>query len=125
VEEGQNQPWEGPEVQVGKMLIELASKNSPFEPISMKLWLNVLPLNTVVNSPDESAGYIVTPEGILFGCVPMPRMRLPLTEVTPPGGTLGSCNIIPLLSYGRCEIGFCTWLESGAVEAVHVNPLQI
>ena len=85
----------------------------------------VLLLNTVVNTPDELAGYIVTPEGVLFDCVPMPRMRLPSTETVPPRGTLGSCNSTPLLSTGRSETGFWTWLESGAVVAVHVEPLHV
>ena len=107
MEEGQYQSVPVCEEHGLRTLIELAFKNSPFEPLSMKLWLYVLLLNTVVNSPDELAGYIVTPKGVLFDCVPMPRMRLPLTEVIPPRGTLGSCNIMPLLSTGRCETGFC------------------
>jgi hypothetical protein len=39
VDEGQNQPEAIPEVQVIRALTELLLKNSPFEPLSMKLSL--------------------------------------------------------------------------------------
>ena len=66
----------------------------------------------------------MTPEGVLFDCVPMPRTRVPLTEAAPPRGTLGICNITPLLSTGRRETGFWTWPVSGTVVPVQVEPLQ-
>ncbi len=90
----------------------------------MKLSLYVRLLKIVVKFPDELAGYIVTPEGVLFDCVPMPRTRVPLTETAPPRGTLGICNITPLLSTGRRETGFWTWSISGTVVAVQLEPLH-
>jgi hypothetical protein len=106
VEEGQKQPWAIPLAQVGRLLIEAALKNNPFEPLSMKLWLYVLLLNTVVNTANELAGYIVTPDDELFGWVSIPSMRLPLTEGVPPNAMLGSCTITPLLSMERSATGF-------------------
>ena len=108
VEEGQYQASYG-ELHCMRVLTEPALKNRPFEPLSMKLVSYVVPTSdgkTVVNSPIELAGYIVTPEDVLFDRVSMPRMRLPSTEVTPPGGTAGICNITPVLSTRSCETGF-------------------
>ena len=101
-------------------------KNSPLEPLSMKLSLYVFPLKNVMNSPEVgSAGYIVTPEGMLFDRVPMPRIRLPLTEGSPPRGTgVRNCTIKPLLSSGRSETGFLTWLLRGTVVVLQFEPLQ-
>ena len=108
-----------------RALIELAFKNSPFEPLSMKLSLYVFPLKTVMNSPwVGSAGYIVTPEGMLFDRVPIPRIRLPLTEGSPPSLTEGNCTIKPLLSSGRSETGFLICSLRGTVVALQFEPLQ-
>ena len=106
VDDGQNQPAKGPVHAV--RTLGGAGKYNPFEPLSMKLWLYVVPLNTVVNSPVELALNVVTPEGELFAWVPIPSTRLPLTEVVPPEETLGSCRITPLLSTGSRATGFWT-----------------
>ena len=47
VEEGQNQSERGG-VQFGIGLVEGGAKNRPFEPLSMKLWMNETPLRFVV-----------------------------------------------------------------------------
>ena len=47
VDEGQNQP----ELGAGQLGSRLVGKNSPFDPLSMKLVYEV-PLNVVLNSPD-------------------------------------------------------------------------
>jgi hypothetical protein len=91
----------------------------------MKLSLYVFPLKTVMNSPEVgSAGYIVTPEDELFDCVSIPRIRSPLTEGSPPRGITGNRNIAPLLSVGRNETGFWTWLLRETAAPVHDEPLQ-
>ena len=54
-----------------------AEKYKLFDPLSMKLLADVVPLKLVVNSAAELAGYAVTPAGVLLARVPIPSMRLP------------------------------------------------
>jgi hypothetical protein len=106
VEEGQNQSELG-EGQSGIGLVGGGVKKRPFEPLSMKL-PKEMPPRLVVNSPNWLTAYVVTAEGALLDWVPIPITRTPLTAGDPPGGTLGSCTITPLLSWGRSTTGFWT-----------------
>ena len=63
VDGGQNQA-ESPPGQFGTWLE--GGKKSPFEPLSIKLWVKVVLLNVVVKFPLVLAGKAVTPEGTLL-----------------------------------------------------------
>jgi hypothetical protein len=94
---------------LGQTGMMLSGKNKPFDPLSIKLDVRLLPLlaSFVVKLPFESTVNTVTLGKALFDWVPIPKVIDPLrVEAEPDNG--GNWSATPLLSVAKNTTGWAT-----------------